>query len=206
MFGIGGAAISVFAGPVDGLTAFRPALLFGVGVMVADFAAGPISGAHVNPAVSLALATIRRCPWRRLPVLFAAQYLGSFVGCVGIYGLYYETLGALNSGNLTGFNGVLIGRPVEDVFVLTPAPSITIWGAIGDQILTTGMLVLGILFIQDETYQKTAGALKTLLIGILVMTFLVGFNYNTGAILNPARDLSPRVMLYLFGYPHRVWA
>ncbi|EDO40995.1 predicted protein [Nematostella vectensis] len=90
IFGCGSVAQAVLSRQSHG-TFFSINFSWGVGVTMGCYWAGGISGAHMNPAVTLALAVTRRFQWRRVAFFWAAQLTGAFVGAACVYGVYYES-------------------------------------------------------------------------------------------------------------------
>ena len=80
------------------------------------------------------------------------------------------------------------------IFITLPAQSISIVPAIADQVLSTGMLAFAVLFISDELCYRTPQALQILSTGFAILSFVVAFNYNCGAILNPGK------LAHILGY------
>ena len=89
LFGDG--AIAQFVG--RGETAFLPvALGYGLALMIGILASGGVSGGHLNPAVTLAMASIKKCKWIQVPVYWGAQYLGAFLASAVLYGNYADMI------------------------------------------------------------------------------------------------------------------
>nr|ATL75745.1 aquaporin [Dermatophagoides farinae] len=202
LLGISGAACTVLTkAPMNLACAFG----YAFGVIIASIFAGPISGAHINPAITIAFSVIGKFQWRKVPVYLIAQYIGSFIGSALAYSIYFEAIHGFDLDN--GYNNDNITEPsmiTAGIFITMPANQhTTILPAIWDQIISTALLVYAILFIGDEL--ATPKLLQTLTTGLLILTFIIGFNYNCGAILNPARDLAPRILLSFIGYESRVF-
>lgn len=142
-------------------------------------------GAHINPAITIAFSVIGKFQWRKVPVYLIAQYIGSFIGSALAYSIYFEAIHGFDLDN--GYNNDNITEPsmiTAGIFITMPANQhTTILPAIWDQIISTALLVYAILFIGDEL--ATPKLLQTLTTGLLILTFIIGFNYNCGAILNP---------------------
>ena len=76
---------------------FTPiALGYGLALMIGILATGGVSGGHLNPAVTLSMAIIKKCKWIQVPVYMAAQYLGAFVASAVLYGNYYKFMDNLH--------------------------------------------------------------------------------------------------------------
>ena len=165
---------------------------WGVAVAMAVYAVGRISGAHLNPAVTIALATIGSFSWAEVPGYIAAQMLGAFVGAVIVYIAYFP------HWRVTTDPGTKLG-----VFATRPAIAHT--GAnLATEIIGTAALLFGILAIAGnaQTLVKPGDldlsavfsrGLQPLLVGILVLGIGVSLGGPTGYAINPARDLGPRI-------------
>nr|XP_027194763.1 aquaporin-7-like [Dermatophagoides pteronyssinus] len=206
LLGISGCACTVLTkSPMNLACGFG----YAFGVVIASVFAGPISGAHINPAITVAFTLIGKFQWRKVPIYLLAQYLGSFIGSTIAYSLYFEAMNTFDmenffDKNLTLNNQQQPSMKMASIFITTPAEHLTLLPAMWDQIVSTGLLVYAILFIGDE--MNTPKLLQTFTTGFIIFTFIIGFNFNCGAILNPARDLAPRILLAFFGYNGRVFA
>ncbi len=149
-------------------------------VAMAVYAVGRISGAHLNPAVTLGLAAVGKFAWSDVPAYIAAQFLGAFLGAVLVWLAY------LAHWAETEDKGLKLA-----VFSTAPAvrwlPANLLTEAIG-----TFVLVFGILAILANTAPAQSG-LTPLLIGLLVLAIGVSLGAPTGYAINPARDLGPRL-------------
>lgn len=109
-----------------------------------------------------------------------AQYIGSFVGSSLAWSIYFESIQGFDTSIENGFQPTNI---TAGIFVTFPSPYITISPAILDQVISTGLLTLAILFIADEYPENRL--LQTLITGFVILSFIIGFSFNCGAILNP---------------------
>jgi glycerol uptake facilitator protein len=156
---------------------------WGFGVTFGVYAVAWASGAHINPAVTLALAVLGKTPWAQVPVYFAGQFIGAFIGAVVVWLAY------LPHWEATEDPGLKLA-----VFSTGPAirnlPANMLCETIG-----TIMLVVGILFLIDPNVGKATplGGLTPLVIGFLVTAIGISLGGPTGFAINPARDLGPRI-------------
>ena len=159
---------------------FMITLGWAAGVLLAIYATGPISGAHLNPAVTVGLATIGLFPWAEVPGYIAAQFLGAFIGATLVYLTY------LKQWEATEDKGAKLA-----VFCTAPEirsyPANLLTEIIGTAILLFVGLSIGI------TKTATASGLNPLLWGFLIWGLGVSFGGPTGYAINPARDLGPRI-------------
>ena len=164
---------------------------WGLAVMLGIYVAGAISGAHINPAVTLALAATGRHPWGKVLPYWLAQVLGAFVAG-GILWFVYQ--GALQNTIAGGSVNLSIGG----VFYTSPKAFVGTFGAFGDEFLGTALLLFMILSIVDARNQPVQGNLNPLIIGLLIVAIGASFGLNTGYAINPARDFGPRLWIALF--------
>ena len=160
-------------------------------VAIAVYAVGRISGAHINPAVTIGLASTGQFPLAQVPGYIIAQMLGAFVGAVLVYVHY------LPHWKETEDPGLKLG-------VFSTGPAIRNTGAnFVSEFLGTLMLVFGILAIgatlgattQEDAALAAAfnGSVAPLLVGLLVLVIGLSLGGTTGYAINPARDLGPRI-------------
>ncbi len=151
---------------------------WGIAVAIAVYVAGKISGAHINPAVTLALAIIGKFPWSQVPVYIIGQLIGGFLGGVIVW-LHFLPHWAETSD------------PGLKLAVFSTGPAIRNTGVnLISEIIGTFILVLGILGIVAN---KISDGLAPFLIGLLVWGIGLSLGGTTGYAINPARDLGPRI-------------
>lgn len=176
------------------------AIGWGLAVMFAVYVAGGVSGAHLNPAISVLLAARRGFPWRKVPAYAAVQVLGAFCGAAVVY-LNYK--GAIVSMETTAdmTRGAPDSLPGFAIFATAPAPYFDSWvGPFADQIIGTALLA-GLLFAVTEQLNPAVRAtLGPMLIGLIVVAIGVSMGANAGYAINPARDLGPRMLAWVAGW------
>lgn len=155
---------------------------WGLGVTVAVYAVGRISGAHLNPAVTLGLASIGKFPWAEVPAYIAAQMLGAFLGGVFVW-LHY-----LPHWAATEDQGAKLA-----VFSTGPAIPNTAANMISE-VFGTMVLVFGILAIGANEFTK---GLNPFIVGFFIVVIGLSLGGTTGYAINPARDLGPRIAHFL---------
>lgn len=151
---------------------------FGFGVAIAVYAVGGISGAHLNPAVTLGLAFIGFFPWASVASYIIAQLLGAFLGAVILYFHYlphWETTEDKGTKLVVFSTNPAIKRPLANFI---------------SEMIGTFVLVLGILAIGANEFTE---GLNPLIVGFLVLAIGLGLGSTTGFAINPARDLGPRI-------------
>jgi glycerol uptake facilitator protein len=151
-----------------------------LGVAMAVYAVGRISGAHINPAVTIGLAVAGKFPWAEVPGYIAAQFIGAFLGAVLVWLAYLPHWAETEdkSSKLAVFSTIPAIRRY-------PANLVT-------EIVGTFVLVLGVLAITANAAPIQSG-LTPLLIGFLVWAIGLSLGAPTGYAINPARDLAPRI-------------
>ncbi|KAF8998106.1 aquaporin-like protein [Cyathus striatus] len=156
-----------------------------------------VSGGHVNPAVTLAQATWRSFPWRKVPGYILFQLLGGLVGAAITYGNYVHAIDAFEGGARTLKTAGLFGTfPLS---YMTPASSFFA------EFLGTSMLVLGALALSDPKRNPIPSCLLPVGIWMLVLGIATALGMQTGFALNPARDLGPRILTAMVGYGSQVF-
>ncbi|MDN5304898.1 MAG: glycerol uptake facilitator protein [Fusobacteriaceae bacterium] len=152
---------------------------WGFAVAVAVYVTGWVSGAHINPAVTLGLAFIGDFDWTLVPGYLTSQLLGAFTGAVLVYITYKQH-----------FDETEDKTSKLGVFSTAPAIKNYFWNFI-TELIGTAMLVIGVLGIGNS--HNNNGALGALLVGILVWSLGLSLGGPTGYAINPARDLGPRI-------------
>lgn len=155
---------------------------WGLGVATAIYAVGGISGAHLNPAVTIGLALVGKFPWAHVPGYIIAQLLGAFIGATLVWLHYYPHWKATDDqgAKLAVFS---TGPAIQH----TPANLFS-------EIFGTFMLVLGILAIGANEFTQ---GLNPLIVGLLIVVIGLSLGGTTGYAINPARDLGPRIAHFL---------
>ncbi|MGA2986624.1 MAG: MIP/aquaporin family protein [Terriglobia bacterium] len=153
---------------------------WGMAVAMAVYAVGRISGAHINPAITLGFAVVGKFPWSEVPKYLAAQFLGAFLGAVVVWLAYLAHWPA------TEDQGAKLG-------VFSTAPAIRrLPMNLVTEIIGTFVLMFGVLAIIANPGPMQTG-LAPLLIGFLVWSIGLSLGAPTGYAINPARDLGPRL-------------
>jgi glycerol uptake facilitator protein len=153
---------------------------WGFAVAIAVYAVGQFTGAHINPAVTIALAVNSVTPWGDVPIYIAGQFVGAFLGAVVVW-LHY-----LPHWAVTEDAGLKLA-----VFSTGPAIRNTTSNVLSE-IIGTFVLVFGVLAITGNAAPTSAG-LTPLLVGFLVFGIGLSLGGPTGYAINPARDLGPRI-------------
>lgn len=209
-FGIGAVHAAVLTPAYGGL--IQVAMMWAVGVGLAIYATAAISGAHLNPAVTLALTVFRGFPIRRVPVYFASQLAGAMLAAIVLYGLFHNFIAAFEQQH-----GITRGQPGSQLSAMIygeyfPNPGIvgineqafalvSHWQAMAAEALGTALLVFFI-FALIEPRNRMAPSAKAVAfpIGLAVAAIIGVIAVITQAGINPARDFGPRLVSYFLGW------
>lgn len=163
---------------------------WGLAVTMGIYIAGRVSGAHLNPAVTIALAIYRDFPWRKAGPYIVAQILGAFVAAALVFWNYQPAFRAADP-SLDHTAGVFTTFPAY--------PQIPSAGLL-DQTIGTALLVLLVFAIIDERNQPPGANLAPVLIGAVVAAIGMSFGGMHGYAINPARDFGPRLFTAVAGF------
>lgn len=165
-------------------------LAWGLAVMLGVFVSGKISGGHLNPAVTLALAVFRGFPWSKVAPYVLAQIAGAFSGAALVFVNYREAF--------QQFDPTL--EKTAGIFATFPAFPAAPMAGLFDQILGTALLLFLILAITDERNTPPPAYLAPVLVGLVVVAIGMSFGSIHGYAINPARDFGPRLFTVLAGF------
>ena len=174
---------------------------WGFAVFLAVYAAGGVSGAHINPAVTFALAVKRGFSWAKVIPYWIAQTAGGFVGALGVYLVYYDGLKATGMPNVwcTGPGSVFEKTFWGAVSTAKAVASYSLANATVAEIFGTAVLLIGVMAVLDERNLGAKANMGPLLVGFVVLTVGLTLGGPSGYAINPARDLGPRLFGALVG-------
>jgi glycerol uptake facilitator protein len=173
---------------------------WGFAVTFAVYVAGGISGAHINPAVTLAFAARRGFPWRKVPAYVAAQLIGAFLGALLVYIVYKGAIDSYERAHHIT-RGAPESVPTFSIFATFPAQYFGTWaGPFIDQVVGTAFLVAFVFAVVDEVNQPVKANLAPLIVGFVVVAVGLSFGANAGYAINPARDFGPRLFAWIAGW------
>jgi glycerol uptake facilitator protein len=153
-------------------------------VVVAVYVTAGVSGAHINPAVTIALAVKRGFPWSKVVPYIIAQMVGAFLGALGVY-LCYQ--------------GALVAAGMPNVWCTGPGANISLLTAFLCEVFGTAVLLWGVLASGDAKNLAPGANLGGLFVGFVVLAVGLCLGGPSGYAINPARDLGPRVFGLLVG-------
>ncbi|BCY12991.1 MIP/aquaporin family protein [Actinoplanes sp. L3-i22] len=167
---------------------------WGLGVTLGVYVAARLSGAHLNPAVTIALAVFKGFSWRKVAPYALAQFLGAFVAALLVRWNYTEVLNAKDPGLTIKTQGVFSTLPGNGTLPVGE------WGAFRDQIIGTAILLFVILALTDMANTAPGANLGPFVIGLLVVGIGMAWGTDAGYAINPARDFGPRLASFFTGY------
>ena len=212
-FGDGVVAMAVAALPGSGRTA-GPTVIFqaagdwllitwgwAMAVAFAVWIAGGVSGAHLNPAVTLAFAVRRRFTWSKVLPYWGAQVFGAFVGAALVFLVYHNAIDAFNLANKTPKSG---GGALATYSIFATFPAGYFHGGVAgpliDQIVGTAFLLIFVVAVIDVRNAAVQSNLAPLAIGLGVAAIGMSYGANAGYAINPARDFGPRLFAFFAGW------
>jgi glycerol uptake facilitator protein len=166
------------------------AIGWGLAVTFGVYLTAKISGAHLNPAVTLALAAFRGFPWRKVVPYSLAQVAGGFCAAAITFFEYHPAFFKFDP-DLSKTAGVFCTFPAF--------PNLPMAGLF-DQVLGTALLVLCIFAISDERNLPPMSNLAPVLVGLVVVAIGMSFGALHGYAINPARDFGPRLFTAIAGF------
>jgi glycerol uptake facilitator protein len=209
-FGIGSVHAAVLTGAYAAL--WQVAIVWAVAIALAIYAVGAVSGAHMNPAVTLAFAAWRRFPWRHVIPYLAAQLLGAFLAAAVLYLLFCNII-----AHFEAVQGITRGLPGSERSAMIygeyfPNPGIlgvssaalaqvSVWQAMLAEAIGTAFLAFFVFAVTDtHNPGRPHGNSHALMIGLTVAIVIMIIAPLTQAGLNPARDFGPRLWALLAGW------
>jgi glycerol uptake facilitator protein len=222
-FGAGVVAVAVVGLPESGRT---PTIFAGAGdwllitwgwamaVTMAVYVAGGVSGAHINPAVSVAFAVKGDFPWAKVLPYAGAQIAGAFAGAALAYADYAPAIDMWNGAHQVLSRADPAGMTTFSIFATFPAAyyGSNPLGPLFDQIIGTFFLLLFVLAIIDSMNTAVKANLAPFMVGMAVAAIGMSFGTGAGYAINPARDFGPRLFCWLMGWgpnafpgPHGYW-
>jgi glycerol uptake facilitator protein len=172
------------------------AVVFGV------YVAGGVTGAHLNPAVTLSFAVKGDFPWKKVIPYWIAETAGAFAGAALVYLNYYKAIDAWNAAHKVTSYASAGGATTFSIFATFPAQYFgsNMVGPLIDQIIGTFFLLLFVLAVIDARNLAVRANLGPFIIGMAVAAIGMSYGVNAGYAINPARDFGPRLFCWLAGW------
>jgi MIP family channel proteins len=200
-FGVGVVAQVVLSRNTAG-TYLSINIAWGLAVAMGCYVSAGVTGAHLNPAVTLALAVHRKFPWSKVLPYSVAQVAGAFAASAVVYLTYREALYAFDGGvrQVAGAQGT------AGIWATYPQPFLSVFpGGVIDQVVGTALLVAVIFGITDSRNSPAPAGLAPVVVGLLVVAIGASFGFNSGYAINPARDFGPRLFTFVAGWGSEVF-
>lgn len=199
-FGIGAVAVASLFGAMNG--PFQVGMIWGITIAIAIYVTRHLSGAHFNPAVSLAMVVSGRMPLRELPAYLAGQFAGAFVAGLTLWGLFADSVAKwlVDNGATMAVKSVASSIWCE-VFPNTSLGVVTT--AVGAFAEGLGVFILVLVIFsltETENTGRPSSMLAPLFIGLTITIIIGTVGPLTNAGLNPARDLGPRLVGFMVGF------
>jgi len=182
---------------------------WGFAVLLGIAVAGPVSGAHFNPAVTISLWVYHRSRSKhekRQSLAMAAAYIGvqtlaALLAAAIVFGIYYESINEFDGGVRQIFGP----QGTAGLFPTFPKSYISVWTALFDQILGTAVLLLIIFAMNDHDRCAFPSGSQPFIIALTIVAIGMSLGFNCGYPINPARDFGPRLFTWMAGYGNQVW-
>jgi MIP family channel proteins len=199
-FGVGSVAQMVLSNQTAG-TMLSVNISWGLAVMIGVYVSAGVTGGHLNPAVTLALAAFRGFPWSKVVPYALAQTVGAFLASAVVFLVYREALDAFDGG----LRAVAGDKGTAGIWATYPQAYLSIAGGLVDQIVGTALLLIGVLAIGDAKNANLPPYLGPIAAGLLVLLIGATFGFNSGYAINPARDFGPRLFTAIAGWGGEVF-
>lgn len=203
LLGTGTVASAVYAGAHSGL--WQIAVSWGAAVATAAYIAAPISGAHLNPAVTLALVVFKGFPLSKALSYMAAQLVGALAGAVGVLACFGPLIKSFEATKeiVRGTSAAIASAPGCMFFSLSPG-GLSPFGACAVEGLQMAILMFSILSLTDKDSAADPKAACGW-IGLTVAVLISVFGPLTCGGFNPARDIAPRIVAAMAGWGGHVF-
>jgi glycerol uptake facilitator protein len=169
-------------------------------VMFAIHVVGGVTGAHINPAITLGAAIRKALPWNKVVPYWVAQTLGAFIGAALVFLVYNNAINHYDQ-----IHHIVKGQPESlptySTFATFPAPYFhNVLGPLVDQIVGTFFLALFVFAVTDELSLAPGSNMAPFVVGCIVLAVGISFGANAGYAINPARDFGPRIFAWIAGW------
>jgi len=169
-------------------------------VTFAIYTVGGVTGAHINPAITLGAAIRKQWPWSKVGGYWAAQVAGAFVGAALVFLVYNNALNNLDQAT-HAVKGEISSLATYATFATFPAPYFhNVLGPVVDEVVGTFFLALFVWAVTDEINLAPGSNLGPLIVGFIVLAVGMSFGATSGYAINPARDFGPRVFAWIAGW------
>ncbi len=174
-------------------------IVWGLGIALAVYLTAAVSGAHLNPAVTIALWLFACFDGKKVIPYIISQTAGAFGGALVCFVIYYNLFGTYETAHQ-----MVRGSPeslyLASIFSTFPNADISVWQAALVEVIITSILMCLIMALTDDGNGVSRGPLAPLLIGVLVAVIGAATGPLTGFAMNPARDFGPKLFTFLAGW------
>jgi len=170
-----------------------------IGLGMGAWVSGGISGGHLNPAVTLAMATWRGFSWRKVPGYIFAQVMGGILGSALVYGNYHQAIDIFEGG--AGIRSVA----TAGLFATYPLDYLTAGACFFSEFLGTFVLVFMVVAATDKYNNAPPSGLLPVTLFLTLLGLGIALGMETSCGFNPARDLGPRLFLTIAGYGKQLY-
>ncbi|THH31170.1 hypothetical protein EUX98_g3006 [Antrodiella citrinella] len=171
-----------------------------VGTAMGVWVSGGISGGHINPAVTIAMATFRDFPWRKVPAFIAAQVMGGLCGAGIVYANYIHAIDIFEGGR-----HIRTVPGTAGLFSTYAASYMTNVSSFFDEFVGTAVLLIVVCALNDNRNTPPPPGLAPLVLFLLILGIGAALGFQTGYAINPARDFGPRLLTSMVGYGKEVY-
>jgi glycerol uptake facilitator protein len=167
---------------------------WGLGVTFGVYVAARTSGAHLNPAVTLALAAFADFPWRKVLPYALAQTAGAFVAALVVRAVYSDAIATVDPDHTIATQGIFSTLPGNGAMDISTSTAYL------DQVVGTAILLFLVMAVTDPRNNAPVAWVAPIVIGFIVVAIGMAWGTNAGYAINPARDFGPRLASLLTGY------
>ncbi|KZT67246.1 major intrinsic protein superfamily membrane channel protein [Daedalea quercina L-15889] len=171
-----------------------------IGTALGVWFSGGVSGGHINPAVTLAMATFRDFPWRKVPAYIFAQVMGGLCGAGVVYANYFHAIDIYEGGR-----GIRTVPGTASLFSTYALDYMTSVSCFFDEFVGTAVLLMVVCAFTDSNNGPPPAGLVPLALFITILGIGAALGMQTAYAINPARDLGPRLFTAMAGYGKEVF-
>ncbi|XP_054161217.1 aquaporin-9-like [Oppia nitens] len=174
-----------------------------IGVLLGVSLTISISGAHLNPIVTIGLTLIGKFSHKKIVTYLLAQYLGALLATALVFANYYNAIDFFDSGIRSAYGH---HTSTAHIFTTFPDSTATLTTILMDQIICATIVMVFVMAVLDDRNLQIPQYMVPVLISLIISGIVISFGVNCGAALNPARDLSARCFLTFVGYGNDVFS
>ncbi|KAF3022470.1 hypothetical protein E8E14_010134 [Neopestalotiopsis sp. 37M] len=163
---------------------------WGFAWMFGVYLGGGVSGAHMNPAISVSLSLFRGFPWRQCLVYCVVQFIAAIVAGALAYGCYADTIYYMDPSL----------ENTSKAFISTPQSWVSAGNAFLNQSVGSAIMMIVVFALGDDQNNPPGAGMHAFVLGLLVAILKMALGFNIGSALNPASDFGPRLIAYAVGY------